>query len=358
LTLLTVGPVNVLAATTLAKAWIAASAQSSYNAPAFLPSTPQYLLAVGNLGTPGILSLWKSVRYYSRKSTRVSPVLTHSTICLAALLFTALMVMIGDVWIHVTSTTVTETTVLTTSGLGNFSLGFAAPENSSTAPWRLQQGLRTFLDVSSLSTVVKLNETSVIVPVDIPSDRAVVGSTIGMELECNLINADCLFDQISNPPTFDCSNVQPGAAGPLGAVNVTFYDSNSTSISIIASMALPSVFNTSVTIVPSQVFQCLGSLDNVTYSSVNGQFNIVRSEAVDSSPLTELWNLNEFAGKQSLIESALAIVGTSTIVVQGINTTTIPSVFANGLSRLFMSFLSGETIPTQSIQVFPNSFHR
>jgi hypothetical protein len=206
--------------------------------------------------------------------------------------------------------------------------------------------------------VVKLNETSIIVPVDIPSDRAVVGSTIGIELECNLINADCLFDQISNPPTFDCSNVQPGAVGPLGAVNVTFYDSNSTSISIIASMALPSVFNTSVTIVPSQVFQCLGSLDNVTYSSVNGQFNIVRSEAIDNSPLTELWNLNEFAGKQSLIESALAIVGTSTIVVQGINTTTIPSVFANGLSRLFMSFLSGETIPTQSLQVFPNSFHR
>ena len=348
---------NVLAATTLAKSWIAASAQSSYKAPAFLPSTPQYLLAVGNLGSPGILSLWKSMRYYYRKRTRVSPVLTQSTICVAVLLFTALMVTIGDVWIHVASTTVPETAVLTTSGLGNFSLGFAPPENSSTAPWRLQQGLRTFLDVSSLSTVVKLNGTSVIVPVDIPSDRAVVGSTIGMELECNLINLDCLFDQVSNPPTFDCSSVQPGAVGSLGAVNVTFYNSNSTSINLIASMALPSLFNTTVTIVPSQVFQCFGSLDNVTYSNVNGQFNMVTSEAIGNSPLTELWDLNEFPGKLSLIESALAIVGTSTIVVQGMNTTTIPSIFANGLSRLFMSFLSGETIPIQSLQVFPNSFH-
>ena len=335
----------------LARAWIAASAQTSYNAPTFLPSTPQYLLAVGNLGTPGLLSLWKSLRYYFRKRTTVSPVLTHSTICLAALLFTALMITIGDIWIHVTSTTVPKTTVLTTSGLGNFSRGFAAPEDSSTAPWRLQQGLRTFLEVSAVSTVVKLNDTTVIVPVDVPSDRAVVGSTIGMDLACNLINPNCLFNQLANPPTFDCSAVQPGAVGPIGDVNVTFYPSNNTSVNIIASMALPSLFNTTITIVPSQVFQCFGSLQNVTYSSVNGQFSIIASQSMANSPLTTLWNLDEFPGKRALIEGTLATVGTSTIVVQGMNTATVPSVFADGLSRLFLSFLSGETIPTSSLQV-------
>ena len=47
--MLIVGPVSVLAATSLARSWISASAQTSTKASILLPTTPQYLLAVGNL---------------------------------------------------------------------------------------------------------------------------------------------------------------------------------------------------------------------------------------------------------------------------------------------------------------------
>lgn len=308
---------------------------------------------MGNLGIPSLLSLSNSARYYFRRRTHLSPVFTESAIVLISLVLTAMMITIGDIWIHFSSTAVLEQNVFTTVGLHDFSRGFASPENSSNAPWRLQQGLKTFLDVDTVSAVTKLNDTMVVVPVDIPQDLAVLGSTIGMELDCNLINLDCIFNQASTPMTFDCSKAQPGADGPLtSTVNVTLYPSNnSTSFQLIAAMALPSLFNQSTTVVPMQVFQCSGSLQNVTYSGLNNNFEILASEAINISPLTALLDLDEFAGKRAYVESALSIVGTSTIFVQGMNTTTLPSVFGDGLSRLLTSFLSGETIPTQSLMV-------
>ena len=353
--MLTVGPVSVLSATFLAKSWIAASAQTSHNSSNYLPSTPQYLLAVGNMGTPGLMSLWNSTRYYFRRRRNLSPVFTHSVFVLAALIFTALMVVVGDIWIHASSTAVPLRNVLTTDNLHSFSRGFAPPASRTTAPWRLQQGLQTFLGVNTVSTVTKLNNTIVIVPVDIPADRAVVGSTIGMQLACRLINLDCIFNQAANPVTFDCSKAIPGARGPITSdVNVTLYPTdNSTSFHLLASMALPSLFNQSNTILPTQVFQCGGSMENVTYSVVNSNFNIIKSNEIDSSPLTKLLNLDEFAGKRDNIENSLAAVGTSTIFVQGTNVTTMPSIFADGLSRFLLSFIAGQTIPTQSLMVFP-----
>ena len=94
-------------------------------------------------------------------------------------------------------------------------------------------------------------------------------------------------------------------------------------------------------------------MENVTYSVVNSNFNIIKSNAIDSSPLTKLLNLDEFAGKRDYIENSLAAVGTSTIFVQGTNVTTMPSIFADGLSRFLLSFIAGQTIPTQSLMVFP-----
>ena len=346
-------PVGVLSATFLAKSWIAASAQTSHKSSNYLPSTPQYLLAVGNMGTPGLMSLWNSTRYYFRRRSNLSPVLTHSAFVLAALIFTASMITIGDIWIHVSSTAILQQNVLTTDNLHSFSRGFAPPENETTAPWRLQQGLQTFLGVNTVSTVTKLNDTMVILPVDIPADRAVVGSTIGMQLSCQLINLDCIFNQTGDPETFDCSNVIPGAQGPItNDVNVTLYSTdNSTSIHLLASMALPSLFNQSNTIQPVQIFQCGGSMENITYLSVNSDFSIIESSAIDSSSLTALLNLDEFAGKRDVIENSLATVGTSTMSVQGTNTTSTPSIFADGLSRFLLSFISGQTIPTQSLKV-------
>jgi hypothetical protein len=353
---LMIGPANVLSAMFLAKSWIAASAQTSHKSSNYLPSTPQYLLAVGNMGTPGLMSLWKSTRYYFRRKSNLSPVFTHSTFVLAALVFTASMITIGDIWIHVSSTAVLQQSVLTTDNLHSFSRGFAPSENETTAPWRLQQGLQTFLGVNTVSTVTKFDDTMVIIPVDIPADRAVVGSTIGLQLTCRIINLDCIFDQAENPETFDCSNVIPGAQGPITSnVNVTLYPSdNSTSIRLLASMALPTLFNQSFTILPTQIFQCGGSMENITYSSVNSDFNIIESNDIDFSSLTTLLNLDEFAGKRDVIENSLATVGTSTIFVQGTNITSMPQFFADGLSRLLLSFISGQTIPTQSLRVpFP-----
>jgi hypothetical protein len=308
---------------------------------------------VGNVGIPSLLSFWKSGCYIFRRRTHLSPVFAESAIVLATLIFTATMVTIGDIWIHFSSTAVLEQNVLTTSGLNDFSRGFALPETATTAPWRLQQGLQTFLNVNPISTVIDINDTMVLVPTDIPANRAVVGSTIGMRLDCSLINLSCIFNQTSNPMTFDCSQAQPGATGFFAStVNVTLYPTNnSTTFKLLAAMALPSLFNASTTVAPTQVFQCSGSLENVTYSGVNNDFSILTANAIDSSPLKALWNLGSFAGKQAVIENALSTVGTSTIFVQGMNVTTLPSVFGEGLSRLLISFLSGQTIPTTSIMV-------
>jgi hypothetical protein len=350
---LIIGPVTLLAATSLAREWIVASAQTSYKSSGFLPSTPQYLLAVGNLGMPGFSSLWKSLRYYFRRRTIVSPVLTHSTLSLAVLISTAVMVMIGDIWIHASSSSVSRQEVLTTSNLHNFSRAFAPPENSTDAPWRLQQGLQTFLGVNAISTVTKVGNTTVIVPADIPPNQVVVGSTIGLQLTCNFINPDCIFNTTQG--TFDCTSVQPGADGPLDSINVTLYSgNNSTNFKIIAAMSLPSLFNSSTTIVATQVFQCFGSLQNVTYEGVNSGFDIITSSPINYSPLTSFWDLDEFQGKRDLVETALTSVGTSTIYVQGADVTTTPSIFADGLARLTMSFLTGQTIPTQSLMVLAN----
>ena len=354
--MLMIGPVSVLSATFLAKSWIAASAQTSHKSSKYLPSTPQYLLAVGNMGTPGLMSLWKSARYYFRRRSNLSPVFTHSAFVLAALIFTALMITVGDIWIHVSSEAILQRNVFTTDNLHNFSRAFAPPENETNAPWRLQQGLQTFLGVNSVSTVTNVDDIMVILPVDIPADRAVVGSTIGLQLTCRLINLDCIFNQNAIPETFDCSNVIPGAQGSLtGNVNVTLYPTdNSTTIHLLASMAVPSLFNESTTVLPIQIFQCGGSMENITYSSVNSDFNILKSSAIDFSPLSTLLNLDEFAGKRDFIENSLATVGASTIFVQGINTTSMPSIFADGLSRFLLSFMAGQTIPTQSLMVlFP-----
>ena len=353
--MLILGPVSVLAATSLARSWISASTQTSTKASILLPTTPQYLLSVGNLGIPSFHSFVESVRYISKSRKGVSPVFTQSSLTLASLLFMAIMITIGDIWIHASSSSILDGSLLGRADLHDCSRTFAPPENSDDAPWRLQQGLRTFLGVNAEVEVINIDDTMVLVAADIPSDRAVMASTVGMHLTCELVNLDCIFDSNVNPATFDCTQLQRGATGPLSStVNVTLYPAeNSTTVSLLAAMDIPTLFNQSNTILPTQVFQCFGSLLNITYTGSHGEFNIINSSAISVVPLTELWNLNEFAGKSALIESALGNIGTSTIIVQGTNTTTVPTVFAQGLSRLFISLLSGQTIPFQSLMVSP-----
>jgi hypothetical protein len=233
----------------------------------------------------------------------------------------------------------------------NFSRSFVPQDTSSIGPAEMQQGLRTFLDASGSATVTKLNDTMVVIPRGIPDDTTVVAETIGMQLQCNLINPDCTFDHLSNA-TFDCSNVEPGAHGPIGAVNVTFYSGlNPTSVNLIAVMALTTSFNSSYALLVDNVFQCNGSLQNITYSSLNNVFNIQDSKPIDSSPLTTFWDLDAFPGKRQVIEMVLTAVGTSAVYVQGTNVSSIPSLFADGLSRLFIAFLSSEMISTPSFLV-------
>jgi len=344
-------PVSILTATYLAKQWISASAQS-YRSSAFLPSTPQYLLAVGNLGIPGFRSLVKSAAYLLRRRNNTSPVFTHSTFTLAGLCLAALLIVIGDIWLHVSSASVSESNIAHLNSLHNFSRDFAPPDDSTDGPWRLQHGLQTFLGINGVSTVTQLNNTMAIVPVGLPLNSTVVASTVGMDLNCELVSSECTFNQQTNPITFDCTNVQPGAKGSLGAVNITLFPSgNTTSLSLLATMALPSLFNQSTTVVAAQIFQCVGSLQNITYISSNNGVNITNSVAIDNLPLQSMWNLSQFPGKQQLIETALGAVGTSTIYVQGMNVSSMPTIFSNGLSRLFTAFLAGETVPTPSIAV-------
>lgn len=346
------GPVSVLTATSLARKWILASSQTANNINNKLPNTPQYLLAIGNLGIPGLETFSKSLTYYARRSTKLSPIFTESYFCLSGLLLTTLMVVIGDIAIHTSSSAVLSEGAFTTSGLGNFSRSFAPPEMSSSGPFRLQEGVQTFLGVNPMSTVTQIDDTVAIVPANIPRDRVVIGSTVGMQLRCMSINLDCTFNEATFPVTFNCSGVEPAAHGNAGSTNITFYpSSNSTTFTLIASMALPDLFNQSALVSPPQVFQCFGSLQNVTYSFMDNNFSIVSTNAINFAPLTSLWNLSEFLGKQSIIENVAETVGIITIPVQGGDPNTLATTFTNALSRLFMSFLTGQTMPTPSLKV-------
>lgn len=301
--------------------------------------------------------MYNSVKYYYRRRTGMSPVFTQSAICLAGLILAAVMVAVADVWIHLASTADIESSLLSTTGLHNFSKTFAPPATSAQAPWRLQQGLQTFLDVSTTSTVVELNDTLVVVPRDIPDSTSVSATTIGMGMTCDLVNSQCTFNQSAAPLSFDCSSVEAGAFGPISdTVNVTQYPSgNSTSFTYLASMALPSLFNQTNVVLAAQVFRCSGSLQNVTYYLDNGRYSISASQAIEPAPLDGLWQLDSFPGKREIISSAMDAVGKSTIWVQGINVTSIPEFFSAGLSRLMISFLAGETVPSQSLKVYPQS---
>jgi hypothetical protein len=287
----------------------------------------------------------------------MSPVFTQSVACLAGLIFAAIMVAVADVWIHLASTAVIESSVLSTTGLHNFSRTFAPPATAAQAPWRLQQGLQTFLDVNPVSKVVELNDTLVVVPRDISDGTSVSATTIGMGMTCDLVNSQCTFTQSTPSLTFDCSSVEGGAHGPISdTVNVTQYPSeNSTSFTFLASMALPSLFNQTNVVLAAQAFRCSGSLQNVTYYLDNGGYSISASQAIDPAPLNGLWQLDSFQGKREIISSAMDAVGKSTIWVQGINVTSMPQFFSDGLSRLMISFLTGETVPSQSLKVSSES---
>jgi hypothetical protein len=346
-----VGPVCVLYATFLAKKWITASADSKRSS-ALLPSTPQYLLSVGNLGTPTISALGASAMYIFRRRTILSPIFTRSTICLASLILAATMIAVGDVWLHFSSTAVADPGV-PLAGQHNFSRAFAPTATPEQSPWRLQQGLKTFLDANSVSAIQQIDNTTLILPQTIPGNTNFVASTIGMNMDCQLISSQCTFDnESSSSPTFDCSDVEPGASGPIGSVNATLFPSqNSTDFTLIASMALSSLFNQSATVLTFQVFQCIGSLRNIQYSFTNGQYDITQSTSSDTTPLADFLDLDSFQGKRDLVESAMNTVGISTIYVTGTDVTTMPTSFSDGLARLVISFLAGETIPTPSIKV-------
>jgi hypothetical protein len=348
--LLIAGPVSVLFAIHLAKKWITASAVSADES-TILPSTPQYLLSVGNLGIPTIPSLVKSARYYFRRRLiDYSPIFTQSLLCLTLLILAATMIAVGDVALHFSSTAVMDPGVQLTAPL-NFSRAFAPAATPAQEPWRLQQGLKTFLNTNSISTVEQIGNTTMILPQSIPDNTNFVASTIGMQMSCDLITSQCTVNTSSVSPTFDCSAVQPGASGPIGSVNATLYTQSSTGFNLIASMALTSLFNQSSTVLIFQIFQCSGSLQNVNYSLNNGQFTITQSTATDTSPLATFLNLDSFQGKRTLVESAMDPVGKSTIWVQGTDVTTMPTIFSDGLARLFMAFLAGEAVATPSIEV-------
>ena len=292
----------------------------------------------------------RSLRYYFGRGTGISPVLSHSTVGLAALMAASCMILASDIWLHTASSVVTAPSVLGTPGSRNFSRSFAEPANPSQAPWRLQKGLQAFLNLNANNTVAELNGTMVIVPRDIPHDGAVLASSIGVQMTCTLITPQCTID--SQRLTFDCSSVQPGATGFIGPVNATFFPAdNSTSFNLLAAMALPSLFNQSAIVLAAQVFQCTGSLQNITYLFSNGDFNITDSAAIDFTPLTDLWKLDAFPGKSEIIGSALDSIGKSTIFVQGMDISTVPSIFSEGLSRVFTSFLTGELVATTSLRV-------
>jgi hypothetical protein len=340
----------VLYASHLAKLWIKTSAQPSLKSSSFLPSTPQYLLSVGILGQPGVNSLWKSVRYCVHRRMRTSPILSHPTALLALLIIAAGMIVGGDIWLHIVSSSVLENSILQQDNPGNFSFAFA-PATGTQAPWQLQQGLKTFLDANPSTAVIQLDDTMIIVPHNLPPSSSVLGATFGVQVTCQAITPTCTLGQ--SAATFDCSSLQPGATGAFGAVNVTFFPSgNNTTFNVIAAMELPSLFNETSTIRAAQIFGCLGSLVDITYLFANGDFSIAEQRATDFAVLKTLWNLDAFAGKRTLIQSVLNLLGTSAIWVQGTDVISDSNVFANGLAKIFASFLAGETTPVASSKVF------
>jgi hypothetical protein len=275
------------------------------------------------------------------------------------------MIVIGDVWIHFASTSVPDTTNKPAAsqgqaeGGGEFSRVFAPPANSSQAPWRLQQGLQTFLDVNSINQVQKLNSTTVLIPRNFPTGTDIVGTTLGIDMSCELVNSECTFKAASPGSSilsWDCTSVQPGASGTLSIpVNTTILPSTSSSttdsFTLISAMGIPSLFNSSTSITVAQVFRCNGTFQNVTYSLTSGTLGITNKQEIDSSPLKEVLNLDSVAGKRDLLSGIEETVAQSTIFVQGMTVTGIGGVYADGLGRLFISFLAGETIPAGSLKV-------
>jgi hypothetical protein len=281
--------------------------------------------------------------------------------------------VIADIWIHLVSTAVVDTGIAVTGtvdqdGAGNFSRVFAPPANASQAPWRLQQGLQTFLEVNSLNTVLKLNTSTVLLPKTLPQETDIVATTLGIEMSCDLLNSGCTFSQTTSsaPLIWDCSSVEAGASGILSnpltnPVNTTFLPnpasgttSNATSnFTILSAMAIPSVFNASTTITVAQVFRCTGSLQNITYSfsAAGGGFQITQKSDREVSPLVELLESDSVPGKAQLLEEVGRTVAQSTIFVQGMNVEGIGGVYEDGLGRMFVAFLAGEMIPAPSLKV-------
>ena len=356
------GPATRLLATSLAKRWISESTGTSLHPTSFLPSTPQYLLALGNLGIPSFHSLWKSWNYYRSRQIRLSPVFTVSVWLLCFMIVSAVAAVAANVWIHLGSDVeVGEPLWDLDRNLGNFSRSFSPSPSSQTDI--LGGGLQTLLGLSTSTTVMRVNNSTILVPTAIPNDISVEALTIGLSLDCNLVNLDCTFDDSSSPLTFSCPSISPSANGPLGDVNIIFYFpsttnmSNATSFSLLASMALQSPFNSS-TVLAAQVFQCSGSLQNLTYTFVSGQFNVTSSRVIGVQPLLDTWSalniqLSDNSQSIAVAQSILNAVGLSTLSIQNDDISTTPSVFTDGLSRFFVSFLSFQTSPSVSLKVFP-----
>ena len=72
---------------------------------------------------------------------------------------------------------------------------------------------------------------------------------------------------------------------------------------------------------------------------------------MESSPLREVLNLDSVPGKRDLLLGIEGTVAQSTVFVKGMSVTGIAGVYADGLARMFMSFLAGETIPAASLEV-------
>ena len=72
---------------------------------------------------------------------------------------------------------------------------------------------------------------------------------------------------------------------------------------------------------------------------------------MESSPLRGVLNLDSVPGKRDLLLGIEETVAQSTVFVKGSSLTGNAGVYADGLGRMFMSFLAGETIPAASLEV-------
>ena len=282
---------------------------------------------------------------------------TLSAAVLVILVLSSAMLVIADVWIHLVSSTVVGEPLWTApqDDFGNFSRVFGNVDEDLSQS--LDGGFQTFLGLSPLNAVTQISNTTFLIPNSIPHDVSVQAETIGISLDCNLVNLDCTFWNFSDPWSFFCPTISPLANGPLGNANLTFLSpengSNSTSFELLASMALPSPFNASSTTLAAQVFQCFGSVQNINYTSISGQLNITSLQAVSVQPLLDLWNelSLEVVANQSVVQNILNMVGQATLVTQVDGITTTPSVFTDGLSKFLVSFLSSQTSTAPALMV-------